>query len=369
MSGGTNSKTVMRGMDSSGTGSAAAAAAGGSGGGGGGGGGGAAAAAAAASSSTNHLQDALGFQQLETLSQNQLKLGQLTSRMTSILSNFDRQLARLERDIRPVHEDLHRLGRVQRNIEAVQASLSKTRSSYEAGGGDEELAARGGPSPLGQSFRTEPTDYNSGASPYYLAEGQDVPEFQGAYIESASEGEGNGDDDEGDADADSNDMDPDALPYDLNAHTAELLARAQAAEGLSPRAELIFDTIIWTMPLVFVYVLLDVLVRQQYNQPVYWMGVARRVGSRGPCLLSLYSLKHRQSPWVRHGFFGLALGAGAGFLYVTAKSPFDAVIRQTPALGALWVMSIVKLDLLPAVLSLALVGGFVWALDLKLLTG
>ncbi|KAK0565866.1 hypothetical protein OC861_003527 [Tilletia horrida] len=159
-----------------------------------------------------------------------------------------------------------------------------------------------------------------------------------------------------------------SLPPELRAHTASLLAQAQAAEGLSPTAELIFDTAIWTIPLVFVFVLLDVLVRQQYSQPIWWSGEAKRVLSRGPFIgaVSYYSLKHRSSSWLRSGFFGLSLGAGAGFLYVTAKSDYEAVLRQTPALGALWVMSIVKLDLIPAVVSLALVGAFVKVLDLDL---
>ncbi|KAL9936032.1 hypothetical protein V8E36_004874 [Tilletia maclaganii] len=158
------------------------------------------------------------------------------------------------------------------------------------------------------------------------------------------------------------------IPPELRARTADLLAEAQAANTLSPRAELAFDTAIWTIPLVSVYVLLDVLVRQQYGQPVFWGGVVRRVVSRGPFLglLSFYSLKHRQSPWTRYAFFGLSLGAGGGFLYVTAKSTFDAVIRQTPALGALWVLSIVKLDLGPALLSLGVVGLFVWGAGLEL---
>ncbi|KAE8225347.1 hypothetical protein CF319_g1906 [Tilletia indica] len=162
-----------------------------------------------------------------------------------------------------------------------------------------------------------------------------------------------------------------ALPPELRARTAALLAEAQREEGLSPVAELAFDTIIWTIPLVFVYVLLDVLVRQQYSQPVYLGGELKRICTRGPFLglLSFYSLKHRESPWLRYGFFGLSLGAGAGFLYVTAKSDFESILRQTPALGALWVLSIVKLDLIPGLVSLGLVGAFVWALDLDLFNG
>ncbi|CAD6986204.1 unnamed protein product [Tilletia controversa] len=147
-------------------------------------------------------------------------------------------------------------------------------------------------------------------------------------------------------------IDLDALPPELRARTASLLAEAQAADGLSPSAELAFDTVIWTIPLVFVYVLLDVLVRQQYAQPVYLMGELRRVGTRGPCeFLDFFwfipcSLKHRESPWLRYGFFGLSLATGGGFLYVTAK-----------------------LDLIPGLISLSLVGAFVWALDLDLFNG
>ncbi|KAL9936033.1 hypothetical protein V8E36_004875 [Tilletia maclaganii] len=125
---------------------------GGSSGGGGGGnsagvGGGGGGGSTLTNGTTSHLEDTFGFAQLDNLQQNQRKLGTLTSRMTTILSNFDRRLARLERDIRPVHEDLHRLGRVSRNIQSVQASLGKTLSTFDVIV-DEESTVRAGPNPL-----------------------------------------------------------------------------------------------------------------------------------------------------------------------------------------------------------------------------
>lgn len=54
----------------------------------------------------------LAFAELELLGQNQRKLASLTSRMTTILSGFDKRLVKLESSILPIHRSTQKLTRL-----------------------------------------------------------------------------------------------------------------------------------------------------------------------------------------------------------------------------------------------------------------
>jgi len=67
---------------------------------------------ASSMSSSSVLDTDLAFAELELLNQNQRKLQNLTSRMTTILSGFDKRLGKLESSILPIHKSTQRLLRV-----------------------------------------------------------------------------------------------------------------------------------------------------------------------------------------------------------------------------------------------------------------
>ncbi|SNX83029.1 related to Exocyst complex component Exo70 [Melanopsichium pennsylvanicum] len=83
------------------------------------------------STSTVHDDNEIAFAELQMLSQNQRKLDNLTSRMTTILSGFDKRLIKLEGSILPIHKGTQRLARMSDNIDLTLAALNKTLGHYD----------------------------------------------------------------------------------------------------------------------------------------------------------------------------------------------------------------------------------------------
>ncbi|PWY98442.1 hypothetical protein BCV70DRAFT_201756 [Testicularia cyperi] len=82
-------------------------------------------------SSTAHNDTELAFAELQVLSQNQRKLANLTNRMTTILSGFDKRLIKLEGSILPIHKSTQKLTRMSDNIDLTLATLNKTLGHYD----------------------------------------------------------------------------------------------------------------------------------------------------------------------------------------------------------------------------------------------
>jgi hypothetical protein len=59
-------------------------------------------------------------------------------------------------------------------------------------------------------------------------------------------------------------------------------------------------------------------------------------------------------------FFITAVLAGCYLVYITNTYGYLAVMKQAPPLGCLWVWSVIELDLIWAVLSLALTAFYAW---------
>ena len=72
----------------------------------------------------------MALMEMELLEQNQRRLGNLTSRMTTILNGFDRRLIRLESSILPIHKSTQILSRINTNVEAVQRNLEQNIRHY-----------------------------------------------------------------------------------------------------------------------------------------------------------------------------------------------------------------------------------------------
>lgn len=88
----------------------------------------------------------MALMEMELLEQNQRRLGNLTSRMTTILNGFDRRLIRLESSILPIHKSTQILSRINTNVEAVQRNLEQNIRHYGIEIQDEPFL-RQGPDP------------------------------------------------------------------------------------------------------------------------------------------------------------------------------------------------------------------------------
>ncbi|SNX83088.1 uncharacterized protein MEPE_01794 [Melanopsichium pennsylvanicum] len=150
--------------------------------------------------------------------------------------------------------------------------------------------------------------------------------------------------------------------------TANRLMEEQEATEMSAGVESILDLVIWTMPFGFMYTLLDILVRQQYGETV---GLADELGRLARALPVLaffihYNLTSPRQALIQGMLFVLCSACGCGLIYIVNKSPYDIVVQRVAPLGTLWIFSVVRMDLLPACISLAIVAFFVQQSELKI---
>ncbi|SPO21978.1 uncharacterized protein UTRI_01966_B [Ustilago trichophora] len=150
--------------------------------------------------------------------------------------------------------------------------------------------------------------------------------------------------------------------------TADRLMREQEATEMSPNVESILDLVIWTMPFGFMYTLLDVLVRQQYGETVGFADEVMRLVRALPVLAVFihYNLTSQRQALIQGLLFIICSACGCALIYIVNKSPYDVVVQRVAPLGTLWIFSVVRLDLLPACISLAIVAVFVQQMQLKI---
>ncbi|KAK0623823.1 hypothetical protein B0T14DRAFT_425565 [Immersiella caudata] len=170
---------------------------------------------------------------------------------------------------------------------------------------------------------------------------------------------------------------------DANKRAARKAARLSSdedgddEEGLSPTAERVMETLLWSVSLAMLHFTLDVLVQHQYSMNrVQWPKVCTRaVQAWMVFALLFYPLHpHSSNPTILPGlpqrfqnglrqaiFFATSAAAGCYLIHVTNEFGYMAVMKQAPPLGCLWVWSVIELELPWAVLSLAGAGYFLWS--------
>ncbi|KAI7788112.1 hypothetical protein LA080_013419 [Diaporthe eres] len=146
-------------------------------------------------------------------------------------------------------------------------------------------------------------------------------------------------------------------------------------EGIPPGAERILETLLYTVSLTMLHLTLDVLVQQQYAIEIEWFKIIQRdlqalmvftalvyaLHPHAAATTVVPGLPQRFQNHARQAIF-LAMGTVAGcyLIHITNKYSYIAVLKQAPALGCLWVWSIIELNLGLAVASLAASGFFFW---------
>ncbi|KAI6784781.1 uncharacterized protein J7T54_007874 [Emericellopsis cladophorae] len=121
---------------------------------------------------------------------------------------------------------------------------------------------------------------------------------------------------------------------------AEKQASGDEIDGqtLSPQAERVLETLLWTLTLALLHLTFDVLVQHQYGTEVEWSSVSLRTARA----------------WIA------SVVAGCYLIHISNEFGYLAVMKQAPPLGCIWVWSVIELDLPWAVLSLAVAGGYLW---------
>ncbi|KAK7733062.1 hypothetical protein SLS53_008391 [Cytospora paraplurivora] len=149
----------------------------------------------------------------------------------------------------------------------------------------------------------------------------------------------------------------------------------QHDDALSLTAERVMETLLYSVTLTILHFTLDVLVQQQYAEDIDWYNIAERTiqalmvfaalvyalhphaaaGNVIPGLPPNYQLAARQTI-----FLAMSLVAGCYLIYISNEYSYMAVLKQAPPVGALWVWSVIELNLGLAVLSLVGSGLFFW---------
>ncbi|CAK7219025.1 hypothetical protein SBRCBS47491_003707 [Sporothrix bragantina] len=145
---------------------------------------------------------------------------------------------------------------------------------------------------------------------------------------------------------------------------------------ISPFAERILDTALWCVSIAMLHFTLDVLVQNQYAIKIEWPVIIRRsLQALAVFSLLFYNLhRHTSDPRLlplRRGvplhvqdrlrqalFFVTSSLTGCYLIYITNEYSYMAVLMQAPPLGCLWVWSVIEMDLLWALPSLAIAGTF-----------
>ncbi|KAF3908405.1 hypothetical protein ABW21_db0200871 [Orbilia brochopaga] len=138
-------------------------------------------------------------------------------------------------------------------------------------------------------------------------------------------------------------------------------------------AEVIGDvgqTFFFSIPLTMLHCAFHILVQKQYLEEMdYWEITSRSVKSFLPIWLILY-LTHprRQLPIMQMIFTAAAVASGCWMVYNVNTHGYYAIMKMVPPLGAILVYSVIEMDLLPGVLSLACIGTYTWYNDFAVFT-
>ncbi|KAI0103876.1 hypothetical protein GGR51DRAFT_561530 [Nemania sp. FL0031] len=144
-------------------------------------------------------------------------------------------------------------------------------------------------------------------------------------------------------------------------------------ELLSPTAERIMDALLWTVSLAMLHFTLDVLVQHQYAVEIVWPQIVTRAlmalvvffaffyvlhpHPSSPILLPGLPLRF-QEPLRQAIFFVASTVSGCYLIDISNNYGYLYVMKRSPPLGCLWIWSVIELNITPAILSLAIAGGF-----------
>jgi hypothetical protein len=123
-------------------------------------------------------------------------------------------------------------------------------------------------------------------------------------------------------------------------------------EPIGPIGQAIF----WSITLSMLHFTFDVLVYNQYRQEIEWLEIVTRTATMFPVLFFLVWMLRSEVAerfgTVRQIFF-LVLGVASGCytIHVTNRYDYYFVMKQTPALGTLWIWSVIEMKLAYAAAS------------------
>ncbi|KAF8939686.1 hypothetical protein BGZ58_008981 [Dissophora ornata] len=120
----------------------------------------------------------------------------------------------------------------------------------------------------------------------------------------------------------------------------------------------IFEGIFFSIPTACLFIVMDILVHRQYGETYAGADVFRKVIKIFPAILIMvyFSNKHKTSKFTQAVMFVVSILCGCYFLHTMFRSPAMGIMLRAPGIITILVYCIVQLQLLPAMISLALCG-------------
>ncbi|EGO03399.1 hypothetical protein SERLA73DRAFT_174865 [Serpula lacrymans var. lacrymans S7.3] len=143
----------------------------------------------------------------------------------------------------------------------------------------------------------------------------------------------------------------------------------RAEEEETPLADEIFSAAILIMPFTFFFLLMDILIHQQYARQPGFKELAGRLANNIP-ILSLfvfYTSRHKADRRTQALLFLISLFVGPRMIWLINRGSWLVNMRQCPPFATVWLYAVVQMNLGLAVASLILIFGWVWWSGMKLL--
>ncbi|KAK6348963.1 hypothetical protein TWF730_009724 [Orbilia blumenaviensis] len=128
------------------------------------------------------------------------------------------------------------------------------------------------------------------------------------------------------------------------------------------------QTFFLAIPLTMLLFAFYVLVQKQYLEETdYWESIGRTVKSF-PVLWFVLYLTHPRRALVAMQvcFAAIAVLCGCWMIYNVNHNGYYAIMKMIPPLGTVLIYSIIQMDIIPAVSTLAVIGFYTWYNDLVL---
>ncbi|KAB8296750.1 hypothetical protein EYC80_002167 [Monilinia laxa] len=149
--------------------------------------------------------------------------------------------------------------------------------------------------------------------------------------------------------------------------------RQRQAELDGENAEILIgrlgESLLWTISLVALHFTLDVLVTHQYAEEIVWINIIWRTVQASPVIWLIFYAFHphpepshlfprlpaKAQPYIHEIFFSAAsIIAGCYLIHITNEFGSFAIMKQAPTVGCIWIWSVIELNILWAVPSVAL---------------
>ncbi|KAF9093100.1 hypothetical protein BGX27_001674, partial [Mortierella sp. AM989] len=122
--------------------------------------------------------------------------------------------------------------------------------------------------------------------------------------------------------------------------------------------DFIFEGVFFSIPTTCLFIVMDILVHRQYGETYTGPDVIAKAFKVFPVILFMvyFSNKFKTSKFTQGAMFIVSIICGCYFLHTMYRSPAMGIMLRAPGIITILVYCIVQLQLLPAVISLAICG-------------